>query len=469
MLFSQWADLIMDVDDAAVTTNASNTTVTPSHRIPSEIIVKIIHGLLPAKIDSVHPIQERLNALLTATSICRYWRYAALDHATLWSVVPIDRKTLGVLFLQRSRDAPLLIAFEVNTRKCCPAHQAMVSLLPHMQRVKKFQVRAPIPVLNEVLSTLNRFGRGGQLEEMNVRVDECPSDVERKATVDLLLEHASTLKVLRLDVFKCRFPAHQLQQFPHLSHLELLSSHDIHDVSSLLTSFPTLTSIKVRVKAPLGRHESGRRHRDRIVPQPNLRHIHLQIECDPPNRVVDALKIQTGVHLECELVAPPFLRIDEPTRFLPLSSELFENTSNIEEMRISISSYSGSGPNGSFCINGVIIGRFQPPIEDFSHLRKLVVDGALEQRSLEDVVGSAPRLVSVVFINCVVIKTQGTDLDFSSKVQHSSVDAAGFVKVIGDARRVGADACNYGDIMVNGTLEGKLLEEFRSLSKTATK
>ena len=198
----QSTDFVMDVDDTVMATDPPKRTATPSHRIPPEIVAKIIHGLLPAKIDYGPLIQKRLEVLLTATSICRYWRHAAIDHATLWSVVPIDRKSLGELFLQRSRNAPLLITFEVNTRRCCPAHQAMVLLLPHMQRVKKVQFRAPAPVLNDIFSTLNLYGNGAQLEEISIKVDQSPGDEKYKAVLDLLLKHASTLKVLRLEVFK---------------------------------------------------------------------------------------------------------------------------------------------------------------------------------------------------------------------------------------------------------------------------
>jgi len=455
----QSADLVMDVDDAVITTDAPNRIVTSSHSIPPEIIAKVIHELLPTNVDYGPLTQKRLEVLLTATSICRYWRYAALDHATLWSVVPIDRKSLGGLFLQRSRDTPLFITFEVNTRRCCPAHQAMVLLLPHMQRVKKVQLRASAPVLDDIFSTLNLYGNGAQLEEISVKVDQFPGDEKYKAILDLLLKHASTLKLLRLDVFKCRSPVHKLRQFSHLSRLELLSTHDINDVSSLLTSLPALTSIKLHATA-LGTREDVRRPPNRIIPQANLRHIHIQIMCYPPNPVLDTLNIQTGVHLECEILGSLFPSI-QSTRCLPLPSEYFENTSGIEELRIAIPLYSGSGPNGSFRING-IMGAFIPPIEDFSHLRKLVVEGTIERRSLEHVVGSAPRLVSVGFTDCTVIGSRATSHPLERL--RSLVDADAFVGIIGEDRCAGADGGDpTSSITVNGILKGECLEEFRSL------
>ena len=443
----------MDVDDA--TADTLNKIATPSHRIPPEIVTKIIQELLPTKIDYGLLIRKRLDALLKATRICRYWRHAALDHATLWSVVPIDRRSLGELFLQRSRNAPLLVTFEVKTRRCCPAHQAMVSLLPHMQRVKRVRFCAPAPVLNEIFSTLNSYMLGAQLEEINIRTDEYPGDATCRATLDPLLEHASTLRIIRLISLKSRFPVHKLLQFPHLSHLELLSTHDIRDISSLLTSLPALTSIKVCVNAV-----GGHKDHSRIVPQANLRHIHLLITCYAPNLVLDALKVPTGTHLECEVMTHPVQSPRKGCQFLPLSPDFFENTSHIEELRISLPSCSGSGPSGSFYIDNIIVCGFQLPIEDFSHLRKLVVDGTIKQWLLENIVRSAPRLVSVVFVNCTV--TGYREFDDGPEVLPSLVDACAFVKAISEEHHAGAGAGDPGGIVINNTLEGERLKEFIS-------
>lgn len=466
----QTADLVMRLDNLTMTTDGPSSVVAPSHRIPPEIVAKIIQELLPAWIDYGPSIKERLVVLSTATSICQYWRYAALEHASLWSIVPIDRKSVGELFLRRSRNAPLFITFEVNTWRCSPAHQAMVSLLPHMQRVKKVQLRAPAPVLDDIFSTLNRYGYGAQLEEISIRADGSPSDEKCRTTSDLLLGHASTLKVLRLDVFKCRFPTQELRQFLRLSHLELLSTHDIRDVSSLLTSLPALASIKIRVTA-LGKHEDNRQHLGRIVPQVNLRHIHLQITCYPPDRVLDALKIQTGVHLECEIIGHRFFSTGERAGFLPLRSEFFENTSHIEELRINPPTYSGSGPNGSFHVNGVPqwpTGWMWPPIEDFSHLRKLVASDTIEWRFLKDVVRSAPQLVSVIFVDCTVTKSGMIGAPAKGSPSCNPVDADTFVKVTGEKRRGGVDVGDDNSAVVNGTLEGARLEEFKSLFRNCS-
>ena len=445
----------MDVDDPVVATDPPNGIAAPSHRIPPEIVAKIIHGLFPTKINYAPYMQMRLEVLLTATSICRYWRHAAIDHATLWSVIPIDHESLGGLFLQRSRNAPLLVTFEVIARKwpCSPAHQAMILLLPHMQRVKKVQFRAPAPVLNDIFTTLNLYGNGPQLEEISIKVDQSPGDEKYRALLDLLLKHASTLKVLRLEVFKCRAPAHKLRQFSHLSHLELLSTHDMNDISSLLTSLPTLTSIKIHASA-LGTREDGPQPPTRIVPHVSLRHIHLQIMCYPPNPVLDTLKVHAGVYLECEILGSLFPSI-QSTRCLPLPSEFFENTLGIEDLRIAIPSYSGSGPNGSFRING-IMGAFIPPIEDFSHLRKLVVEGAIERRSLEHVLASAPRLSSVIFIDCTVVESRTTS------PLCILADADVYAGVIRKVPRTGTDGGDHANSTMNGTLEGERLVEFRS-------
>jgi len=442
----------MDIDNSMTTTDVSNEIVAPSHRVPPEIVVEIIHELLPTNIDYNPQMQKRLDVLLTATSICRYWRCAAIDHATLWSVISMDRGEIGELFLQRSRNVPLSVTFEAKNRECSLPHQAMVSLLSHMQRVEKVYFRAPGAVLNTVLSTLNRLTHSGQLKEISVQVDRFPGDVN----LDLLLEHASALKVLRTDVSGSHLD-HKLRQFSHLTHLELLTTHSIRDVLSLLISLPALTSTKVCVNA---RMRGADNHR--ILLPVNLRHIHLRINCYAVSRILNAMKIPAGVHLKCEISTDPHdAWIRGQARWFTLAPEFFENASHIEELRISLPLCSGSGPNGSFCVEWITDGEFHLPIEDFSLLRKLVVDSTVDQRSLEHVVTSAPRLVSVVFINCAVIKprTVGRPVNTLS----SLVDTDVFVKTINKGYGADTNAGPSGAIVVNGTLEGERLGEFRSL------
>ena len=289
----------MDVDSSMTTTDVSDEIVAPSHRVPPEIVVEIVHELLPINIDYNPRMQKRLDVLLTAASVCRYWRCAAIDHVTLWSVIPMDRGEIGELFLQRSRNVPLSVTFKAKNRECSPPHQAMISLLPHMQRVEKVHFRAPGAVLNAVLPTLNRFTHRGQLKEISVQVDRFPGDERCRFNLDLLLEHASALKVLRSDVSGSRLD-HKLRQFSHLTHPELLTTHNIRNVLSLLIPLPALTSTKVCINA---RIRGGDNHR--ILLPVNLRHIHLRISCGAVNRVFDAMKIPAGVHLKCEILMAP--------------------------------------------------------------------------------------------------------------------------------------------------------------------
>ena len=107
----------MDIDSSMTTTDVSNEIFAPSNRVPPEIVVEIIHELLPINIDYNPRTQKRLDVLLTATSVCRYWRCAAIDHVTLWSVIPMDRGGIGELFLQRSRNVPLSVTFKAKNRE----------------------------------------------------------------------------------------------------------------------------------------------------------------------------------------------------------------------------------------------------------------------------------------------------------------------------------------------------------------
>lgn len=451
----------MDVEDTMTPINGLNGIIPPSHRIPPEIVAKIIRRTLPTKIRYGHPMRGRIKALLVATSICQYWRYAVLDHATLWSVVPIHRKTLGPLYLQRSCNAPLSIVFNAEAQGACSAHQAVVLLLPHVQRVKKVQFFAPSQALNEIFSTLDQYG--AHLDEIGLEVMPAPVGEGWTVIFDHLLKHASTLRVLQLDVYEFHFHTHQFQQFPHLARLELSGIHDLCDLSHLLTSFPTLTSIKVGLEA-IGSHDDYHRLPDQIIPLPNLRHIHLQAGCYPIKVVIDALKIRTGVHLECEIVGCRHGRGAGQARFLPLPSEFLQNTSCIEELSIHESVYfkcCGSGPSGSFYIGGFFAGKVHRPVEDLSHLRRLAVADVIEQGLLEDIVISAPRLSSLVFNNCVVSKSWAIDRAVEGQPSFDvAVDTDTFVKTISEERHTGTK--NLRSVTVHGVLEGERLKKFRS-------
>jgi len=452
----------MDVDDAVAPTNTSKEVVPPSYRIPPEIIAKIIRGIIPPKIRHGHIMQERIKALRVATSICQYWRYAVLDHATLWSIVPIHRKTLGQLYLQRSGNAPLSIVFCADAQGACSAHQATVLLLPHMQRIKSVQFFASSQAINAIFSSFEVYG--ARLEGIGLEIKPAPTGEGWMGVYDHLLKYGPTLKALQLDAYEHRFTTDQFRQFPYLSRLEISGIHDICDASQLLTSFPNLTSIKFGLEA-IGGHEDYHQLSDRIDPLPNLRHIHLQAGCYPIKSVLDSLKLQSGVHLECEIVRCRHWRGAEQERFLPLSLKFLENTSNIEELNIHGSvqfKCSGSGPSGSFHIQGFYTGKLHRPVEDLSHLRRLTVADVIEQGLLEDILIAAPRLTSLVFNHCFVSKSWAIDRAVEALPSlDGTIDADTFVATISEERRAGVKG--FKSAAVNGVLEGEGLKEFRTL------
>ena len=450
---------MMDVDDPMMAPNAPNEIVAPSCRVPPEIIVEIIREVLPTKVDYGPQMRERLDVLLTVTGVCRYWRCAALDYATLWSIVPVDRQNLGELFLWRSRNAPLTVVFEAVI-KSSRAHQAMISLLPHMQRVEKIHFQASAGVLNEVFFILNRFMDGGQLKEVSIEDNKSSGYLKPRFNLDLLLEHASTLKVLRAGVVgpESWFPYHKLRHLTRLTCLEISTTHEIRDILPLLISLPALTSAKLCVSAVESRTDNRR-----IALPANIRHFHLQIPDSTVNYVLAALRIPAGVHFECKILSAIVFRgrTGKRGRRPLLDPEFFENASHIEELRVSLRSHFGSGPNGSFRIEALAISGFRPPLKDFSLVRKLVVEGAVEWQSLEDVVRSAPSLLSVVFVNSTVIGSQMLAL---RALLVGSPDPNAFVKAVSEERS-GRGAGGIADTVVNGTLEGGRLEEYKYLVK----
>ena len=451
----------MDVDDAVMSADASEAHIPPLHRIPPEIIIKIIRRSLPARIRSGRLMQEHIRALLIATSICRYWRCVALNDVTLWSVVPIYHKTLGPLCLERSCGAPLSVVFYADATGACSSHEATVSLPPHIQRIKELQLSTHTQALNGIFSALELDG--GRLEGINLEIKPTPTEEGWTTVYDHLLKHAPTLKALRLDACEFRFSTDHFQQFPHLSRLDISGTHDLRDAYQLLTSFPTLTSIKLGIESIEG-HDEYHLLPERIVPHPNLRRIHIQAGCYPMNVVLNSLELQPGVHLECEIVGCRHWRGTEQSRFLPLPLKFFDNTSHIEEMEMHGSvefKCCGSGPSGSFYIGGFYTGKVHRPIEVLRHLQRLTFGDAIEQGLLEEIVISAPRLTSLTFINCLVSKSWMVDRAAEARPNLDSVvDADTFVARVVEERRAGVKTDK--NLTVNGVLRGERLRELIS-------
>jgi hypothetical protein len=443
--------------DRAATANALEKNP-PAYWIPPEIIAMIIRELLPKNIYSV---EGRIDALRSATSICRYWRYAALNDASLWSVIPAFKGYLRRQFLQRSRNMPLSVVFHSDAFKPCPAQKMTVSLLPHAQRIKNAMLAVPIRDLNMIFSALERHGT--RLDDILIHLRSPPTDEEWTTIFGHLSKHAPTLKFLKLKAEES-IPSHQLQRFPCLSHLKLRNNTcDLQALSYLLTSFPTLVSIKLYVQPSVG----GPYHplSDRIVPHPNLRSLHLDVRHYPLKVVLDSLKIRAGVHLQCNIVMNLYEASREPASYLPLPLKFFENTSNVETLTIGgfrEFKCSGSGPSGSFCIKATPFVLNKPPLEDFLSLRKLVVTRDIDQELLEGIVVSAPRLTWLTFDECAVCRSWKFDSAIKKLPRIGGhVGVVQFLRAMWTERAKGAKLFN--SITVSGTLEGDHLNTYRSI------
>ncbi|KAF9783301.1 hypothetical protein BJ322DRAFT_144978 [Thelephora terrestris] len=70
-----------------------------THRLPPEILTKVAYHLVHDK------------SLVSATHVCRYWRYTLLSSPLLWSHIEYENEGRALAFLERSKPAPLSISF----------------------------------------------------------------------------------------------------------------------------------------------------------------------------------------------------------------------------------------------------------------------------------------------------------------------------------------------------------------------
>ncbi|TEB31505.1 hypothetical protein FA13DRAFT_1583633, partial [Coprinellus micaceus] len=91
--------------------NSYHDTLVPAASLPSEILSPIF--LLCQSMER-HPIGSLAKETLRwiyLTHVCRHWRDAAIGCATLWSYLAFSKPEFTEVMLQRSRTAPLTVAW----------------------------------------------------------------------------------------------------------------------------------------------------------------------------------------------------------------------------------------------------------------------------------------------------------------------------------------------------------------------
>lgn len=125
---------------------------------------------------------------------------------------------------------------------------------------------------------------------------------------------------------------------------------------------------------------------------------------------------------------------------------------------------SGSGPSGSIYFKGHGFRDNPRLVEDFSHLRTLLVSQSINQEILEGIVASAPRLTSLTFNGCTVSKSWKVE----SRVMElpsvgRPVNTNEFVTAIGEERS--GQTKLFRSIFVDGALEGDYLNAYKPIVK----
>lgn len=113
-------------------TNCHNSI---SHRLPPEILTAVASHL------------EDDNSLIAATYVCHFWRSALISSPRLWSRLTFENERRAVMFLERSRSAPVFVNLASNYK---PSEVLRASLTGVTDRLVALR-GAHIPFLEELL------------------------------------------------------------------------------------------------------------------------------------------------------------------------------------------------------------------------------------------------------------------------------------------------------------------------------
>ncbi|TFK72653.1 hypothetical protein BDN72DRAFT_835966 [Pluteus cervinus] len=96
--------------------------------IPEELTVKIFQKAIPHS-------SRRAKALLTITSICRQWRYIALNTPSLWTEIRSSNLEFIRASVDRCRGMPISFSVDIDDRGCAEPMPTILHSLPQIQKL----------------------------------------------------------------------------------------------------------------------------------------------------------------------------------------------------------------------------------------------------------------------------------------------------------------------------------------------
>lgn len=319
----------------------------PSHRIPPENLAYIFHYACQQGGRIETELVDWIEAVVTLTSVCRYWRVTLLSDPKFWTSVNLTRPPMTAALLERSGTMPIIAAF-ITPNPTTPVPSTEV-LLPHFSRIRRVHIDASFKQLMELLPNL--CGHSPVLDSVELRRrvghadrrGEGVDDFERWREVFELppmLRDAPGLKFLRasgLPLSDCFLGLH------HLTHLDMTCTFArSHDYLAMMSANPMLEVVILH-------HSNGMWGAlydpvTILVSLPHLRR--MEIDHMPSGQILRGLAFPPGTHLSYislgECVVPRL-------HHLP-------NVSTVAKLQFTFSGWlrgisrqiSGFGPNGTF-------------------------------------------------------------------------------------------------------------------------
>lgn len=259
-------------------------TERPISCIPAEVLSQIFFLFL----DTSLPGQLTYSALplIHLSQVCRFWRAAALDCPELWTQLDFSYPELTQTMLQRSRNAPLTVAYRLDFRlpsvpegRCLDILRVVLS--QHLSRLRS--VRLFVPYMNHPLSTLlsEWIHPLPILEEFTISGQWIADVQSRQDFPDEFLQQAPALLHLNLS---CQW-ATEWSRLPlsrTLRHMELGHSHTMRlppsttDFIESLAQLPQLQALGLYDILPSSEDEQERKP----ISLPTLRQLWLIDEVD---------------------------------------------------------------------------------------------------------------------------------------------------------------------------------------------
>ncbi|KAF9649881.1 hypothetical protein BDM02DRAFT_3128105 [Thelephora ganbajun] len=387
---------ILDVErslhEVTRATRTIGNMLTPVNRFPPEILSRVLER------------RTREWDLITATHVCRYWRYTLTSNPSLWTCFqfqPSHDLNRTLTYLERSQSMPI----DVNQDMRSPqALEMLKCFAPHIARVRSFVIRGPVNkdtilhLLRKPTPSLRHLAicfRGNSLARL-------PDD--------FLGRQAPSLRSVYFDgicpTFESPFPLPSLTQF----NLHLPSSAGPFRMSALFRFFascPWLQKVSIYASNEMSQDVTL----DQVILLESL--TELDYTSEPASRILPYLRLPRLNRLRVRLSSEPTQKLAD---MLPCDGQVL--LAGVTKMSYRHDRYSqriklsGDGVDVSLTVFSLM----GPIPVDWLSDGTYIPFGKIEDLTVEGSSNIAADFLISVFENLRVLRVTPRDTQFAQKI-----------------------------------------------------